>query len=102
MLQLARRSLGKNTKISCTIYRVHSTEYRGTQAVREEMKSHTQRESGRQLDSRTVSSGNGDVVSGREWRNMASGEVGLDAAGSASEPPPVRAPARDMLGLGTW
>lgn len=81
-LQLAHPSLG-NTKASCTMYRVHRTECRGTQTGREEEKKRGEGES------RAVLSGNGDVVSGREWGNMAAGEVGLDAAGSASGRPPV-------------
>jgi hypothetical protein len=63
---------------------------------------HTQRERERDRESRTVTSGNGDVVSGREWGNMASGEVGLDAAGSASEAPPVRHRGVTCWVLGTW
>lgn len=66
------------------------------------MKTQTQRERERELGSRTESSGNGDVVSGREWGKMASGEVGLDGAGSASESPPVGHRGVTCWAIGTW
>lgn len=56
----------------------------------------------RERESRAVLSGNGDVVSGREWGNMAAGEVGLDAAGSASGRRPVGHRCVTGWALGTW
>jgi hypothetical protein len=54
-----------------------------------------------QRESRDTS-GNGDVVSGREWGNMTPGEVGLDIAGSASEASLVGHRCVTSWALGTW
>lgn len=97
-LLLARPSLG-NTKTLCTMYRVHSTEYRRTQAG-ERRRTRTRTEGERER-AKLCHKWKRDVVSGREWGIMASGEVGLDAAGSASEPPPVGHRSVTCWALGT-